>query len=448
MNQTLLDDVLSSLGTDLHNPKLLWQIGILLICFGLGWAGARMLRKLVTGSDRELRFVRLGVESFGRVLSPVLALMLIAVARPILGQWQQVNVLRLAIPLVASFALIRFAFYVLRRVFARGGHAGSLLLMFEKVFAVVVWVGVALYITGLWPELIGYLDNTLVPVGRHKESLLSIVQGAVSVVVTVILALWCSALLEERLMRLDTMHSSMRVVMARLGKALLVLVAVLVSLSLVGIDLTVLSVFGGALGVGLGLGLQKIVSSYISGFVILLERSLAIGDMVTVDKYYGQVTRINTRYTIVRSLDGVETVIPNEMLIASPVQNHSLSDRVLRLNTQLTVAYETDIEPLIAQLGAVAMQVDRVLKEPAPQAQLIRFGQDGLEMEIGFWISDPENGRMNVVSEVNRAIWKLVQDRKIRLPYPQREIHIMGGWSNEGNLIPVVTPVTPPVSSP
>jgi small-conductance mechanosensitive channel len=222
------------------------------------------------------------------------------------------------------------------------------------------------------------------------------------------------------------MHLSLRTVVARLSRALLVLVAVLVSLSVVGIDLTVLSVFGGALGVGIGLGLQKIFGSYLSGFVILLERSLAIGDMVTVDKYYGMVTRINPRYTIIRSLDGIETVVPNDMLISGAVQNYSLSDRALRISTRVTVGYESDMEAVLAMLEQAAVSVTRVSTEPAPQAILTGFGSDGLDTELGFWIADPENGRLNVLSEVNLAIWRILKQNHISIPFPQREVRISG----------------------
>ncbi|RJG00098.1 mechanosensitive ion channel protein [Noviherbaspirillum saxi] len=404
---------------------MLWQISALLISLGLGWALARMLRGRLTSHDVQLRVMRLGVESFSRVLAPLLALGLIALSKLVLQQWMPVNLLRLALPLVGSFALIRLAFYILRRVFARGGEAGALVLLFEKVFATVVWCGVALYVTGLWPDLIEYLEKTAIPVGRHKASLLVVAQAAASVVVTLMFALWAGAALEERLMRIDGMHSSVRAVMARMGRAVLILLAVLISLSLVGIDLTVLSVFGGALGVGLGLGLQKIVSSYVSGFVILIERSLAIGDIVNVDKYSGQITQINTRYTIVRGFDGIETVVPNEMLISNPVQNYSLTDRSLRLATRLTVSYQTDIDLALRLFEEAAAPISRILKDPAPQALLIRFDPDGFELELGIWIADPENGRSNVLSELNRAIWKSLQKHQIEVSYPQREVRIL-----------------------
>ncbi|MGZ5001216.1 MAG: mechanosensitive ion channel family protein, partial [Methylomonas sp.] len=294
--------------------------------------------------------------------------------------------------------------------------------------ALLVWSRVALYVTGLWPELIEFLGDLVIPAGNYKVSVLAIAQGLVFVAITLMLALWAGAALEDRLMRVDTLHSSMRVVLGRMGRAVLILVAVLASLSLVGIDLTVLSVFGGALGVGLGLGLQKIVSSYVSGFVILLERSLAIGDMVTVEKFSGVVTQINTRYTIIRGLDGVETVVPNEILLSNPVQNQSLTDRVVRIGTRVTVAYETDIEPLFDKLIRAIAEVDRVLQDPPPHVLMMQFGADGIELEIGFWIGDPQNGKGGVLSNVNRVVWRTFQENNVKVPYPQREIRLI---SNE-----------------
>jgi small-conductance mechanosensitive channel len=249
----------------------------------------------------------------------------------------------------------------------------------------------------------------------------AILQAIVSVVILMMLALWAGAALEERLMGVQGLHTSLRVVMARMGRSVLILVSVLVSLSLVGIDLTVLSVFGGALGVGLGLGMQKIASNYVSGFVILLERSLTIGDMISVDKYSGKVTQINTRYTILQGLDGVETVLPNEMLISGPVQNQSLSNPTVQMATLLTVAYDSDLDVVIPLLQAVANDVPRVLTEPAPGVALKRFTTDGYELELGFWIRDPENGRGGVLSDVNKKIYALIQSGQIKLAYPSRD---------------------------
>jgi small-conductance mechanosensitive channel len=435
MNSQFIDS-LSDFWDDLHDINVLWQIGTIAICIALAWGLARLLRRNIAPEHVQQRMVRLGVESVSRVMWPLLALLLIAIAKPILARWHHVNLLRVAIPLIGSFALIRFAFYVMRRVFARSGPAGVVLQTFEKIFALLVWTGVALYVTGLWPDLLEFLGELVLPIGNYKVSLLAIAQALVFVAITLILALWAGAALEDRLMRVDTLHSSMRVVLGRMGRAILILVAVLVSLSLVGIDLTVLSVFGGALGVGLGLGLQKIVSSYVSGFVILLERSLAIGDMVTVEKFSGVVTQINTRYTIIRGLDGVETVMPNEVLLSSPVQNQSLTDRVVRIGTRVTVAYETDIDALFDRLVEAVSKVDRVLQDPPPHVLMMQFGADGIELDIGFWIGDPQNGKGGVLSNVNRAIWRTLQANDVKVPYPQREIRLISNEENPEKGIP------------
>jgi len=214
-------------------------------------------------------------------------------------------------------------------------------------------------------------------------------------------------------------------VLGRLGRSLLLVFAVLVSLSLVGIDLTVLSVFSGALGVGLGLGLQKIASNYVSGFIILLDGSLSIDDLITVDKYNGKVSKINTRYTVLKGLDGIESIIPNEMLVSSPVQNLSLTDRAVWMSTDVSVAYDTDVEALLPQIEEAVKTVPRVSKDSLPSANLASFGQNGLDLKIGFWIIDPENGRLAVLSQVNRAIWKLLQEKNVAVPYPQTEIRIL-----------------------
>jgi small-conductance mechanosensitive channel len=210
-----------------------------------------------------------------------------------------------------------------------------------------------------------------------------------------------------------------------MARAFLILVAVLLSLSLVGIDLTVLSVFGGALGVALGLGLQKIASSYVSGFVILLERSLAIGDMVGVSTFYGKVVQINSRYTVLQGLDGVDTVVPNEIFMINSVQNYSLTNRVLRLATHVMVEHQDDVESILLLLEQAVVEVDRVSHEILPQALLLKIGPDGLELEVGFWITDPENGRLNVLSDVNRAIWRVLQARQIKVAQVKRDIKVL-----------------------
>ncbi len=416
-----LPKLLSDLISDLRDPDLLWQPLAIVLSITIGWALARFIRAQVRSrsSDAENEGRGVAMRSFARVLGPLLILGLLFLSRYVLSRYQHVNILNVAVPLAASFVLIRTAFYLLRRVFARGGgQLGAAFQTFEKVFALLVWGAVALYITGVWPDIIHYLEHTTLPIGRNKVALADILQAAASVVVLLVLALWAGAALDERLMGVQGLNMSLRVVLARVSRALLIVVAVLVSLSMVGIDLTVLSVFGGALGVGLGLGLQKIASNYVSGFVILLERSLSIGDMITVDKYSGIVSQINTRYTVLKGLDGVDTVLPNEMLISSVVQNQSLSSRNIRGSTTVTVAYGSDLDVVIPLLESLAVGIPRVLETPAPGVSLNAFKPDGFELELGFWVVDPESGKGGVVSEINKRIYKLVQSGDIKLAQP------------------------------
>lgn len=423
---TLLSNLYAYLFGDLGLLELARQLVVVALCVLFGVALSRWLRRRFTLATDENSVVHIGIKSFVRVLSPLLILVLLVLARALLVKLKlPVTLWHIVMPLTISQLTMRFVFYVLRRIFAQDAAAGAFLQLFEKIFTTLVWSCVILYIAGLWPDLIDYLDNTMLPLGRHRTSLLTIMQATVSVLVTLIIALWAGAMLEDRMMKLNTMHSSLRTVVARLVRAVLIVVAILVSLSLVGIDLTVLSVFGGALGVGLGLGLQKIASSYVSGFVILLERSLAIGDMVNVDRYFGKVTQINSRYTILEGPDGIESVLPNEIFMSSPVQNYSLNQKSVRLAIHVTILYQDDIETVLSMLEKAALSVQRVSDQNLPQALLLKIGEHGLELEVGFWITDPENGRLNVISDVNRAIWRMFKMAGIEVAHPKREVRLM-----------------------
>lgn len=419
-----LSRLIAEISADLGNPGLLIQLLALMSCFLLAWFLSRSIQRYFATVDQSSGVLKIGVESFSRVLWPLLALVFLFFAKLILGKFQHTGLLKLFFPILSSFALIRFSFYVFRRAFVRDGTVGNALLLFEKVFATLVWLALVLHFTGMWESIFQALEEIILPIGKSKVSLLAVLQGIASVALTVVLALWISALLEARLLLIPNMHSSLRVVLSRLGRAIFILLAILISLSLVGIDLTVLSVFGGALGVGLGLGLQRITSSYVSGFIILFDRSLSIGDLVTVDKFSGSVTQINTRYTVLKGSDGVESIIPNEMFVSNPVQNLSLTDRSVVLVTDFTVAYDTDLDSLFPALVELVSQVPRVSANNPPSAYLLRFGADGFELRVSFWIEDPENGRTNVISDVNRAILVLIRERGIELPFPQREITV------------------------
>ena len=197
----------------------------------------------------------------------------------------------------------------------------------------------------------------------------------------------------------------------------------MVALSVVGIDLSALSVLGGAVGVGIGFGLQKLAANYVSGFVILAEQSMRIGDSVRVDNFEGVITQINARYTVVRSLAGRESIVPNEMLITNRVENLSLVDSKVNLSTVVSVAYDSDTEQVTALLVHAASVQPRVLAEPSPAAYLSAFGADGLEFTLTYWVTDPENGALSLRSAINKAILASLREHGIEIPYPQRVVH-------------------------
>jgi small-conductance mechanosensitive channel len=239
-----------------------------------------------------------------------------------------------------------------------------------------------------------------------------------------VVALWISAVLERRVLQQTVSDLSLRKVAANTLRATLLLVGLLLALSTVGVDLTALSVLGGALGVGLGFGLQKLAANYVSGFVILFERSLRIGDTVRVDNFEGEVMDIKTRYTLIRAPNGRESVVPNEKLITERIENLSLADSRILLTTDITVGYDADVERVQRVLVDAALAVPRVLRDPAPAARLVRFGPDGLEFTLLYWIDDPVNGQINVRSDTNLQVLHGLRAAGIEIPSPQRVVQM------------------------
>ena len=416
MNLQSSQPLWTELLTDLSSPELIWQCGVVALCILIGWVLARFIMPAFTEHGAGLISEDETAGYFMRALSTLLTTIFVALAIPLLELWQHTSLLRLVLPLFVSFLVIRIVFFLLRRVFAQSGKVGNTLLTFEKIFAAFIWVGVALHITDLLPELMAYLESAKIPLGRHHPSLLDILQAIVSATLTLIVALWGASSVEQRLMRLDSVHPSLRAVLARVARATLILVAVLVSLSLVGLDLTVLSVFGGALGVGIGLGLQRLVSNYVSGFVILLERSFSIGDLVVIDKFTGRIKDIKTRYTVLINNENVESVIPNEILIAGAVQNLSHTDLDIRLTTSFTVIHSVDVDALFPQLEKVVTDLDDVLPSPAPEAMLAKIAENGLEINVSFTIAvKDKNNKSLIMSNANRAIWRQLGETGVAL---------------------------------
>ena len=434
MNENRIFALLDQLWSDLHASDFIWQVLVLLLALGVAWWLSFRLRQQneqrsgEVGAQSALR--TFGSGSLKRIAFPLIALVLVVILRKVLAalHWEYLSLLHLAGPLLVSLALARMFAYVLRRVLPQGLFLTS----FERVVTIVIWFGVILHLTGLADPVIEALEQVSIPVGKQKLDLWMLVHGTVTVGVTLLVALWIASLIESRLMAAERLDANLREVMARLAKAVLAVIALLSSLSLVGIDVTALSVFSGALAVGLGFGLQKIAANYVSGFIILLDRSIRLGNLVAVDATTtGTVSQITTRYTVLKMLTGTEVIIPNEYLVSNIVRNLSFSDTRVRVAVNVQVSYKTDLDQAMQLMIDAARQQERVLSDPEPAVMLTDFADSGINLDLGFWIPDPEAGTGGVRSDINLAIWKAFRENGIEIPYPQREVRVLGSPSGK-----------------
>ncbi|MBS1143280.1 MAG: MscS Mechanosensitive ion channel [Proteobacteria bacterium] len=407
----LINDLLS----DFRDPDFVWQVVALIGCIGLAALIAAWWRGRRTEGAGRLS------DASSRLAFPLTGMLLTGITIATLGSMIHLNLLKLAMPLFGSLALVRGVVFVLRQAFPRAAW----LTAWERIIATIVWGWLALYITDLAPFVIDALESVQFHVGKQHIDLWTILRGVATIFLTVVFALWIAGVIEARLMGVHSLDANLRIVGVRVAKAGLTVIAILTSLALVGIDMTALSVFTGALGVGLGFGLQKIASNYVSGFIILLDRSIRIGNVVQVGADAGEVTQITTRYTVLKNPGGSEFIVPNETLISTTVQNQTYSNAQLRLTTTVGVAYDSDLDLAARLMTDVAEAQERVLADPPPKVFLTQFADSSIILELGFWIDDPEKGKGNVVSDINFAIWRAFKAHGVVIPFPQREVRLL-----------------------
>lgn len=411
--------LLMELWDDFQHPDFYWQILILLGCLGLAWLISRHLRHRLEGLPDRMGLVQALV---GQAF-PLLAVLLLVLSKAVAQEFLPVHMLKVAVPLLLSLAVVRAVHHMLQRSFPRARWLGSI----GRLFSILIWGWLALYLSGAADEVIRTLEMVGFTIGKQQINLWMILNGLVVVMLTLLASLWAASLVEARLMGATEMDSSLRIVLVRVSKALFVLVSVLLSFSLVGIDITALSVFTGALGVGLGLGLQKIASNYVSGFIILLDRSIRLGNIIQLDaQTSGTVTQITTRYTVLKNMVGQEFIVPNEALVANIVLNQTYSDTRVRVTTSVSVAYDADLDKVVALLEDIARAQPRVLQDPPPRALVTLFADSGINIDLGFWINDPDQGSGALRSDINMEIWRRFREQGIEIPYPQREVRVLG----------------------
>ena len=414
-NTSLNADDLKDLLASLTHAGALAELGVLCACLAVAW----LIVRLVRGKVAPEGSIWFGKRIVDGVSFPLLALALAFAAKLALSGFVKPAVLKLAVPILLSLAVIRLSVRVLSATFPNTRWVRIV----ERSISWLAWLAVVFWVIGVLPLVLDAMDDLRWKIGSVHLSLRDMFEGLLSASLVMVLALWASAAIEKQLLRGTGNTLSIRKMAASIVRALLLFVGLMIALSAVGIDLTALSVLGGAVGVGLGFGLQKIAANYISGFVVLAERSLRIGDMVKVDGFEGRVSDIRTRYTVIRALNGRESIVPNEMLITQRVENASLADGKVSISSAVQVAYGTDVRVLQPKLQDAVQRVPRVLSDPAPAVQLAEFAADGINLSVVFWISDAENGQGNVRSDVNLVVLDLLNSEGIEIPFPQRVMH-------------------------
>jgi small-conductance mechanosensitive channel len=399
------------------------ELGALALCVLLAWGVSALLRRSLN-MQQEGSSILFGRQVVDGVLFPLLLLTLAYVARGVLAQHVPLAVFKVAIPVLVSLVVIRLGVKVLQAAFS----SAPWVRVMERTISWFAWGFMVLWVSGLLPIVLAEMEQITWKIGNSTVSLRTLIEGALTAGAMLIVTLWISAAIESRLLKSAVGGDlSLRKALSNATRAILMFLGLIVALSAVGIDLTALSVLGGAVGVGIGLGLQKLAANYVSGFVILAERSMRIGDNVKVDNFEGRISDITTRYTVIRSATGRESIVPNEMLITNRVENLSLADAKVWQSTVVSVAYDSDVDLVRRLLSEAATAQPRVLPEPAPNAALSAFGPDGLEFTLGYWIADPENGQLNLRSDVNLAILRSLREHGVEIPYPQRIVHVKPG---------------------
>lgn len=417
-----LNVLFSAWSQDGLSPVLVKETVYLCTSLALAWLTAWSV-----GRKSKTESVLFGRQVIDGLLFPLLALTLAYIAQSWLQRQQPVMLFKIAIPVLLSLALIRMSARVLMAVFPRSGAAA----LTERLISWLVWGMAVLWITDLLPLVLQEMEQIHLNFGKVKLDLRTILEGVLSSGLVLMLSLWLSAVIEQRVLSQTVSDLSMRKVAANVLRAVLLLIGLLLALSAVGVDLTALSVLGGALGVGLGLGLQKLAANYVSGFVVLIERSVRIGDHIRVDGMEGQVTDIKTRYTLLRDTNGRESIIPNDMLITQRVDNFSLSDAAVALQTQVLVDLANDATHVQSVLQDALSKVTDVLPEPAAHVFFSRFSADGLEFTLNFWVANQLHTRMAVLSRVNSTIWSALSGAGIQLPPPKAIAHLTAATGND-----------------
>jgi small-conductance mechanosensitive channel len=420
-------EVIGRTYAQLQDPRYWWQIGIIALAAVLAWLVARTLKKHFAVSDQNEPYSAKAVVATlsSRIAFPALLGLESVAATAVMqriglpaGIAASVSILALAL------AAIRLVVEMLKRVL----KPGPLLIASEHLITWFVWLMVVMYLLGWIGPVGAALDAIQIPLGTEGFSLLDALRAVLTLLIFLVAGGYLGTLATRSLMSSRQISIGLRVGIAKFVRLFLLLVAGLIGLTTIGIDLAALTVFGGALGIGLGFGLQRIAANFVSGFILVGDRSIRQGDVITIGERFGVVKELRARYIVVRDRDGVDTLIPNENVISAEVVNWSYGDRAIRLKLPVQISYQDNPREALRLLLEAAGRLPRVLKDPAPASRVMGFADNGVSLELRFWIRDPESGINNVRSDLHLEIWDLFAAAGITIPYPQRDLHLTEGW--------------------
>jgi len=374
---------------------------------------SKRLRSYLDSKDWRERVPGRLMNALLPLLSGILAIILLQIGSEVVSKQDQSSFLiDTSARLLTAWILIRFTTAMIKES------------NWARLLSITAWIVSALYILNLLMPTINLLDRLAIDLGGVRVSLLLIIKGIIVFTVLLKLASSSSRMLEKRIFKFEELTPSVQVLLSKALKITLISVAIIVALGSLGINLSAFAFIGGAVGVGIGFGLQKVVSNLVSGIILLLDRSIKPGDVIEIGSTYGRIQSLGARYVSVATRDNTEYLIPNEDLITNQVINWSFSDKLVRLKIVVGVSYDSYVHEVMRLMMAAATSVPRVMATPKPVCQLKNFGDSSIDMELRIWISDPENGIANVGSLVRIAIWDMFKEHRIEIPFPQQDIHI------------------------
>jgi small-conductance mechanosensitive channel len=418
--------------------NVMTEIASVTVCLWVGWfvgatLRARYQRRGIT-TPTALRWKYLASQGIVVVAPVAVALLLVMFAHGLLfASHFDVTIMDAATRLIGAYVVVRVGVFL----FAASLGNKSWMQHWETRLSLAIWLVIAAEYLGWLDPIVNVLDSVGIASGKSRITVWSILKLLFTLTLFVLVAAWISRWFERRLKKLDTLAPSTRIGIAKFANAFLIGLSILMGLNAAGVDLTALTVLTGAIGLGLGFGLQSIAANFVSGFVLLMDRSIKPGDVISLSgqsgtstENFGWVQELRGRYVVVRDRDGVEMLVPNQQLISNAVINWSYTDPRIRLKLPIRVSYRDDPEVALKLLLESCVDQRRVLREPPPVSRLMHFGDSGIELELRFWISDPQGGVNNVRSDVNRAIWRLFKEHEITIPVAQHEVRVHNVLTN------------------